>query len=132
MPKYINTTNRPITISEGITSRVVQINETIDSEYILSATTDLTQTDEAPYFNPVNSVDKLSGPGVVEVDLLNTRVIKIIAKSDLDLHINSMSNTPPMHIVMGEIITIGNSKQIYRLYLSGASVVIQLVDNYFK
>ena len=128
MPTYINNTNTAIAISEGMTSRNVQINEIIESEYILGSSTVLKKTLDTPYVNPVVAVNKLSGAGFVDIDVLKTKIIKVIARADLDLHINSQANTPPMFLVAGEIVIMNNSRQIEKLYVSASAVIIQLKD----
>lgn len=128
MPTYINNTNTAIAISEGMTSRNVQINEVIESEYILGSSTVLKKTLDTPYVNPVVAVNKLSGAGFVDIDVLKTKIIKVIARADLDLHINSQANTPPMFLVAGEIVLMNNSRQIEKLYVSASAVIIQLKD----
>lgn len=128
MPTYTNNTNTAIAISEGMTSRNVQINEIIESEYILGSSTVLKKTLDTPYVNPVVAVNKLSGAGFVDIDVLKTKIIKVIARADLDLHINSQANTPPMFLVAGEIVIMNNSRQIEKLYVSASAVIIQLKD----
>ena len=128
MPTYTNNTNTAIAIYEGMTSRNVQINEIIESEYILGSSTVLKKTLDTPYVNPVVAVNKLSGAGFVDIDVLKTKIIKVIARADLDLHINSQANTPPMFLVAGEIVIMNNSRQIEKLYVSASAVIIQLKD----
>ena len=128
MPTYTNNTNTAIAISEVMTSRNVQINEIIESEYILGSSTVLKKTLDTPYVNPVVAVNKLSGAGFVDIDVLKTKIIKVIARADLDLHINSQANTPPMFLVAGEIVIMNNSRQIEKLYVSASAVIIQLKD----
>lgn len=128
MPTYTNNTNTAIAISEGMTSRNVQINELIESEYILDSSTVLKRISDTPYVNPVVAVDNLSVAGSVDINVLKTKIIKIIARADLDLHINSQLNSPPMFIAAGEIVIINNSRQIEKLYVSNSAVIIQLKD----
>ena len=130
MPKFINYSNRPITIAEGSTSRVIQINQEIESDYPLDILFNLKRTSELPYFNPIVKVDKfLTGENTVDIDIFNTKRIKVIVKQDQDIYINSKANTPPMYIVNGEVLFLTPAKLITKLIFTGAADVIQLKDN---
>lgn len=131
MPTFINVSNSPITISEGITSRVVQIKETIQSDYPLDEFFELKRLSDTPYFNPIVSVIKnTSGVKEVPIDLVNTKKIKIIVQANQDIFINDAANLPGIYAVAGEILYLTPAKAITKLILNNAAVVIQMKDTY--
>jgi len=131
MPTFINISNSPITIAEGITSRVVQMKETIQSDYPLDEFFELKRLSNEPYFNPIVSVIKhTSGVKEVPIDLTNTKKIKIIVQSNQDIFINDIENLPAIYALAGEILFLTPAKAITKIILNAAAVVIQMKDTY--
>jgi len=131
MPAFANYSNKPVTIAEGPTSRVVQIKEEVESLFPLDDLYSLTRLSDSPYFNPIVKLDKvLAGASNFEIKINIKQVskVKIICNESQDVFINDPSNNPPLHIVNGEIIFITPCKLITKLFFNGGCTVIQLRD----
>jgi hypothetical protein len=114
MPTYKNNSAAHITTIEGLTSRVVKPNQTVESLYRLDRH-GLTEIENTPYYNPIVSETTITTGNNNIVQITGKLIhISVISGSAI-LYINDKLNTPPLTITTGNILNLETENKIKQL-----------------
>lgn len=142
MPTYTNPNNFSISVTEvgislnpGITSSLVYISDNILENY---SNHNITKISEEPYYNPIlqaNEINlaKTNDTYDLSINYLSDYIHVSKPTAIFYIYLNSVSNTPPIVVGIGEEIRIFNRFTINKLIIKASlagSLYVEQIKNY--